>query len=169
MNKKFLSAFLCIVLSILLTACGNKASEEFKTEKVDYDAVTLTEEENGILNAMGADVNVITDDTYVSTVSELVYHTETYAGSVYQMEGVISIDGENVSVYRTLVHGDETMQLGLPLRYMEKDIVDGAWVRVTGVVAEGDSGTVLDVVAIEAPTQYGQTEFEWDGEDIHQH
>lgn len=169
MMKRVLSAVLSVVLILSLAACGEKAADGFKTEQVDYDAVLLTEEEKGILEAMGSDVNVVSDESYVSTVSELIYHTADYVGSVYQLEGVISVDGENVSVYRTLVNGDETQQLGLPLRYMEKEIVDGAWVRVTGVIASGENGTVLDVVAIEAPEEYGQTEFQWDGSDVHQH
>lgn len=172
---------MCIVLSVLccfpLTACAQDNdkpnSETLPTEQALFEAVPLTEEEIGILDAMGTDVNTVTDEEYVQMVAEIANHAHSFVGKVYQMEGVISIDGENASVYRMLVNGEETLKHGLPLRYLSKDIADGAWIRVTGVVAEaeinGVTAAVLDIVAVEALAEYGQDQLDWDGSDVHKH
>ena len=176
MIKRILYVFLCGVLCLSMAACGGNAKDESTSSgdpQVAYKEVRLTEEEKSILEAMGSDVNVITDEDYMKTVSEMIYHTAGFAGAVYQMEGVFTFDGENASVYRTLVNGEQTQVLGLPLNCLEKEIDNGAWVRVTGIVAEGETNgepaTVLDVVAIEALPVCGQATLQWDGSSVHQH
>lgn len=193
MIKKVFCLLFSIVMCLSFAACGGtnesnaevaettavetapveatEASAEF--EPAVYEEVSLTEDEAMILEAMGSDVNVVAEDAYVETVAELIYHTSEYVGTVYQVEGIFSIDGEDMSVYRILENGDEIQNLGLPVRYLEKDIVNNAWVRLTGVVASaevnGENVTVLDIVAIEALPEYGQTHIQWDGSAVHQH
>lgn len=175
MMKRILSILLCAALCLSLAACGGNgdAPSSAAGDAAVYDPVPLTEEEEGILEAMGSDVQGISDEDYIATVGELLYHTADYAGQVFQLEGVLFADGETASVYRTLENGDQTQTLGLPLRYLEKEIASGAWVRVTGIVAQGEvdgaSATVLDVVAIEALSAYGQDTLPWDGASVHQH
>lgn len=169
MFKKFVCAVLCLALCLPITACA-----EQKTDTPEpSETVALTEEEQGILEAIGSDIHVVAEEDYISTIAEMIYHTAEYAGQVYQLEGVLSVEGDSVQLYRTLVSEEETLVLGLPLRYLEKDIADGAWVRVTAIVSQDESGeeptAVLDVVAIESLAEAGQAELAWDGGEIHQH
>lgn len=174
--KKSILVILCLVLCLSICACNNVDTPETTTgitPEVSYEIISLTPEEEGIIEAIGSDVNVVTDETYVKTIGELIYHSHEYSGTVYQLEGVFSVDGENLSIYRTLVNGDTKETLGLPLQYVEKEIEDGAWIRVTAIVSEievdGSYTTALDVVAIESLAAYGQAEIQWDGSEIHQH
>ncbi len=171
MFKKVVCALICLALCMPIAACAEQQTEE--PTKVVSEAVALTEEEQGILKAIGSDIHVVSDEDYIKTVAEMMYHTADYAGQVYQLEGILSVKEDNIQLCRTLVSEDETMTLGLPLRYLEKDIADGSWVRVTAIVAQDDSGeepvTVLDVVAIESLAEAGQAELAWDGLEIHQH
>jgi len=182
MMKKIVCAAISLALCLSFAACGSEkpdastaASGAAATSgsEAAYEAVALTQEEQSILDAMGSDVHVVSDEAYIETVAEMMYHTSEYAGQVYQLEGVLSIDGDSVQLYRTLVNGSETKTLGLPLRYLEKDIANGSWVRVTAIVAqdetEGQSSTVLDIAAIESLAEVGQAELTWDGSDIHRH
>lgn len=182
MIKKVFCALTCLALCLSMAACvqdtpnpsGTGApSTEGTSAPSTNPVVPLTQEEQSILEAMGSDINVVSDDKYIETVAELMNHTSDYEGKVYQLEGCLSAHDEHAQVYRTLVNGSQTMTLGLPLRYLEKDIADGSWIRVTAIVAQGEvdgkSTTVLDVVAIEAPEKVGQVELPWDGGDIHSH
>lgn len=176
MIKKFFCVFLCVVFCLSLVACGEKADDTPKSDgdiKEVHEEIPLTEEEKGILEAMGSDVNVIPDEEYIETISEMRYHTADYIGRVYQVEGIFASDDEGISVYRKLINGDETETLGISLRYLEKEIPDGAWIRITGIVAEDEaddeSAAVLDVVAIEALAEYGQADLQWNGFYEHQH
>jgi len=169
MFKKLICAVLCLALCVPFAACADKWTAASKSA----DAVALTEEEQGILEAIGSDIHVVAEEDYITAIAEMMYHTAEYAGQVYQLEGVLSVKEDSALLYRTLVSEDETMVLGLPLRYLEKDIADGAWVRVTAIVAQDDSGeepvAVLDVVAIESLAEAGQAELAWDGGEIHHH
>ncbi len=170
MIKKVICAVICLALCLSVAACTEKKPDPTDASQT---VIPLTEEEQGILDAMGSDVNVVTDETFIETVAEMMYHTAQYEGKVYQLEGRFSAVGGSGQIYRTLVSESKTMTLGLSLRYLEKDIPDGSWVRVTAIVAQGEvdgkAATVLDVVAIEAPQKAGQIELPWDGADIHSH
>lgn len=170
--KKVISILLCIALCAALAACGGGAGKETQpAAKYSFAAVPLTDEEKEIISMMGEDVIVVTDADYVATVVEVLYHGAAHSGKVYQMEGTLTVDGENVTLSRNLVSSKETQTLSLPLRYLEKDIGSGAWVRVTGIVSvDAESGaSVLDIVAIECLDQQGQANMNWDGGEIHQH
>lgn len=171
MIKKVFCAMICLALCLSMAACTEKKPDD--PTGTSQTGIPLTQEERDILDAMGSDVQVIPDDAYIQTVAELMYHTSEYVGKVYQLEGRFSAGGEFGQIYRTLVSESKTMTLGLSLRYLNKDIADGSWIRVTAIVAQGEvdgkAATVLDVVAIEAPQKAGQAELPWDGADIHSH
>lgn len=172
--KKLISIVLCIVLCTALAACGsntgNGTQQAEAAEKYSFAAVPLTDEEQEILSLMGNDVTVVSDAEYVSTVAEILYHGKSFEGKVFQLEGTLSLDGEATFLCRNLVGDKETVVLQLPLRYLEKEISSGAWVRVTGIVSVTDDGhSVLDLVAIEGFAQQGQANISWDGGEIHQH
>ena len=135
-------------------------------------AISLTEEEQKILEMMGEDVIAVTDEDYASVVEELQYHTGEFNGKVYQLEGTYSQDSSASFVSRTLVHDGEETTCGLPLVFLEKEIEDGAWIRITGIVNEGEvkgqTVNVLEVVAIEVLQEEGKAVLEWDG-SAHEH
>lgn len=184
MLKKVRLCFICVLACLLLSACGgskdkvasdstqNAAANSKDTEN-DEATLSLTEEEEDILEQMGEDVNVVTDETYAETVTELVYHVGSFSGQVYQLQGVYSVENGASYVSRTLEHDGEETFCGLPLEYLEKEIPDGSWVEVTGIVGEseidGSEVTVLQVVAIEVLEEQGEETLPWDGAASHQH
>lgn len=156
-----------------MAACGGSETTDATSAAVEYEAVPLTEEEQELIELMGEDVNVVADADYINTISEIMYHGTEFNGLVFQVEGVLNVEGESVSLYRNLVNGKEIQTLGLPLRYLTKELQDGIWVKVTGIVAEaevdGQMMSVLDIVAIEGFAEAGQMDLEWDGNSTHQH
>ncbi len=156
----------CALLLFSLVGCGGQKAQ----------AIPLTEEETALLEAMGGDINAVEDQDYAAAVTELLAHPDAFSGQVYQLEGVYSTEKLNGTetpfVSRTLVHDGEQTQCGLPLRYLEKDLPDGAWVRVTAIINTGDfSGqpsAVMEVVAVEALEKAGAAQLDWDGVG-HQH
>lgn len=171
MFKKFVCAVICLALCMPFAACADEAASG--STNVGTEAVALTEEEQGILEAIGSDIHVVPDEDYIKTVAEIMYHTAEYAGQVFQLEGVLCVEEDGIQLYRTLVSENETMTLGLPMRYLEKEIADGSWVRVTAIVDQDEtaeqSTAILDIVAIESLAEAGEAELAWDGAEIHQH
>lgn len=176
---------LCALVLLLLAfaACNRETAVEDQDENDSQtsseasvsqptEAIPLTEEETGILEAMGEDVNVVTEAEYPTTVTEMNHHTAQYAGQVYQLEGVYTtttINGVDTPyVYRTLVNGEEKTVCGLPMKYLEKDLADGSWIRVTAIINSGDfdgeTCTVAEVVAVETLAEAGQAELQWSGD-----
>ena len=173
--KKTLALILA-ALAVLLcfAACGKSQTGETAGQAPASSAhqgpVAMTDEEKDLVSALKDDTTTLTDDDYITQVAEILYHTADQTGKVYELEGVLGVDGENKTVYRTLVNGSEKTTLALPLRYADKDIAAGAWIHVVGVVAADDSGaSVLDVVAMESLAKAGNAELSWAGGELHQH
>ena len=151
----------CALLLASLVGCGEQKAQ----------AIPLTEEETSLLAAMGGDIKTVGDEEYAAAVTELQAHPDAFSGQVYQLEGVYSAETLNGTetpfVSRTLVHDGEKTQCGLPLRYLEKELPEGSWVRVTGIINTGDfsgqTGTVMEVVAVEALEKAGAAQLDWDG------
>lgn len=126
-----------------------------------------------MLELMEPDIVIVNDENYISAVSEILYHPGAFDGAVYQLEGLLTVDGDSVILSRNLVHGDETRTLDVSLRYLEKEIPNGVWARVTCIVAsveaDGNAASVLDIVAIETLPQAGRLNLDWDGESTHHH
>lgn len=172
--KRLTAILLCIVLVACLAACGQSkpagTTPGVSETSAPQGPVAMTDEEKDLVSALKEDTTTLTDDDYITQVAEILYHTADQTGKVYELEGVLGVDGENKTVYRTLVNGSEKTTLALPLRYADKDIAAGAWIHVVGVVAADDSGaSVLDVVAIESLAKAGNAELSWAGGELHQH
>lgn len=147
---------------ILLTGCGGGKQ------------VSLTKDEKDLIEKIGSDVHVVEEDSYADTVTELINHTAEYTGNVFQLEGKYT-EEHNASVpyvYRTLVNGDEETFCGLPLIYLQKDLEEGDWIRVTGIINQGDvdgtPATTLEVIAVESLSSAGKERLDWDG-SAHEH
>lgn len=158
---KKVTALLCAaVLVVLCASCASKP-----------DVISLTREEKGILKKMGDDIQVISETDYPAMVTELQAHIGEYSGQVYQLEGVFTttdLNGEETPfIYRTLVHDGEQTQCGLPIRYLEKEVPEGSWVRISAIINSfeygGETYTTLETVAVETPEETGSAELEWDG------
>lgn len=164
--KRITLILCCALLLVLFAGCGAAKAEP----------IALTQEETGILQQMGDDINVVAEADYPATVMELQAHPDVFSGQVYQLEGVYTtanVNGvETPFVYRTLVHDGEKSTCGLPLKYLEKELPQNAWIRVTAIINTGEFDgtdyTVMEVVAVEALAQAGQAELAWDGVG-HQH
>ncbi len=101
------------------------------------ETIPLNQEEVALLEAIGSDLVVISETNYADVVTEMIYHTDSYSGKVIQVEGVFSsnLNGDSIPyVYRTLSNNGAETICGLPLAYLEKDLPDSAWVRVSGIV-----------------------------------
>ena len=172
MLKKF-TTLICILLALLMCAsCSNDQSgDNPEQNNVQVDVIPLTTEEAELLEAFGDDLQIVSEEDYPNTVTELQYHADDYSGQVFQIEGILkttTINGvETPFVYRTLNNAGEKTECGLPLKYLEKEISDGSWVSVTAIINtedyNGSTQTVMEVVAIEAPANTGNAELNWTG------
>lgn len=155
MKKLFITIILLLV--VLLCSGCNPTPKETDTDPVD-GAITLSQEEKDILEIMKDDINVVKNDDYVTVISSIIAHTHDYIGQVYQVEGKYSL--QDVYSEKTpylsrnvTVEGEERI-LGLPLRYLDKEIAENTSIRVTAIVNqedhEGHAHAVLEVIAIES-------------------
>lgn len=164
------SAMLCFSMA----ACSKKDDKK-KSEKTTTNTykVSLNEDEEELLDAVNDDIHVVTDDDYIDTLVELISHTDTFSGQIYQIEGTFTNDGDVPYVSRELVSDGDKAVLGLPLMYLTKDMGMSTWVRVTGIINEGEVGgesqTVLEVIAIESIPETGQAQLPWEGNFEHHH
>ena len=67
---------------------------------LDADA---TDEE--LLEALGDEVHVVTDEDYIKMVKEFQEHTEAYAGQIYQVEGVFTMENDTPCIARAVANG----------------------------------------------------------------
>jgi uncharacterized membrane protein YcgQ (UPF0703/DUF1980 family) len=181
--KKILLSILFAAL-LTMSACNNNPehiSDTTNDSGINTDlpqsveTIPLNQDEISLLEAIGSDLEIISESNYADIVTEMIYHTDSYIGKVVQIEGIFSsnLNGDSIPyVYRTLTNnGDETI-CGLPLMYLEKDIPDDVWIRVSGIVNDGEvngtTATVIEVVAIESLSEDGQKILEWTG-STHNH
>lgn len=173
MKKILLSILFALLIS--MSACNNVPMSDIENPDNSTETVSLSAEELELIEAIGTDLEVVTDSNYADTVTEMIYHTDSYVGRVFQIEGVYSsnLNGDSVQyVYRILNNNGSETVCGLPLVYMEKEILDNSWIRVFGIVNKGDvngsDGTVLDVIAVESLSKAGQKTLTWTG-SAHNH
>ncbi|WP_322199590.1 hypothetical protein [Acutalibacter intestini] len=169
MNGKRFVAMLFSALFLLLvcTACHTENAAE---------VIPLTSEEKDILSQMGEDIHVVSDEDFPQIVPEIIAHCADYTGQVYQMEGFYTVENvngeESPYFYRTLVNNGEKTICELPMKYLEKELPLGAWVRVTAIINFSDLGgeefATLEVVAVESLAMPKKTELPWNGPS-HEH
>ncbi len=106
-----------------------------------------------LLDALGENIHVITEDDYLSTVSELIEHTGEYSGNIYQLEGIFTKEGDDPYISRTFPKDGHSSSVRLPLKYLPKEPEENTPIRVTGIIIEGQIGgkavTVLEVHVLE--------------------
>lgn len=161
--RKYVAALCAAVMVLACAGCGGDSAK----------VIPLNDEEKDIVAQMGEDVTVVTDEEWADTLTEIQAHPDVFNGEAYQLEGVYhkadTINGvETSTVSRTLVHGSEKTVCAIPLRErIDKDLPDGAWIRMTGFVqiAEygGEAVSELMVVAVETLAEAGAAELTWNG------
>lgn len=146
-----------------------ETAEVEETQEDTTDPTVLSADEEESIEILADDIVELTDDTYAETVSEIQNHLDQFSGQIYTMEGVYTTEhqGETPYIYRTLSDGEEETFCGLPLIYMLKDIEEGAWIRVTGIVnvheVDEEQVNALEVVAIQTLEEPGEAVLEWSG------
>ncbi|MCD7784803.1 MAG: hypothetical protein LUH18_04385 [Oscillospiraceae bacterium] len=155
--EKFLKLIFagCLAM-ILFCSCGSEANVDSNDSDADNanvaEKVTLSEEDEELLDTFGEDLIVTGADDFVTTVSSF---TSESVGQVYQLTGY----------YQTTVSEDETTDyLGdatsgsatqlIELRYLSTDLTVDEQYTVTGIVALESHGDhyhiVFDVVTVES-------------------
>ncbi|MBQ6809192.1 MAG: hypothetical protein IJP09_00610 [Clostridia bacterium] len=178
--KKILFMVIIAMLLTIVSACNNtdipNIPDDPDTPNIpETPIIALTPEEANLLQAIGADLNVIEESEYAETLTEMIYHVGSYSGTVVQFEGIYdsNLNGNSITyVYRILSNNGTETICGLPLSYMEKEIPDNSWVRVSGIInaseVNGTQATVLEVIAIETLAEKGAEKLDWTG-STHQH
>ena len=119
-----------------------------------------TDEE--LLEALGDEVHVVTDDDYIEMIASFKEHTEDHSGKIYQIEGVYHVEDGVPYLTRTVVDGQERSESSIPLKYVVTEPEEGGWVKVTGVINEGEmegkATALLEVVILEPLEEQGQAE-----------
>ena len=187
--KNILIIFLTLALVFCLCACGStgnkntapaqtQASAE-PTTPVAEVSVTSSEPVQEVVAEsqsneaqspealFGKDLIVVTDANFGEVLTEMIAHVGEYDGKVYQLEGTLYRDGENLYLGRTLKNGDELSVVMLPLRVVSTEIGNEAWVKVIGIVSTNDEvdpkETIFDVVSIEECAESGNDVVQWTG------
>ena len=166
-------------MAILCAACSSAPSDAGSPSDADAPSdvsspsgvIPLTEDEVEILELMGEDVQVISEEEYPEMVTELQAHIGEFDGQVFQLEGTFTtteLNGDETPfVYRTLVHDGEKTQCGLPIRYLQKELPEGSWIRISAIINSfeygGESYTTLEAVEVETLAEPGSAELDWDG------
>lgn len=154
--KKILIITILLLVAFLCIGCNPTP----KGDDIDRDdtSITLSQDEIDILEAIRADINVVDSDDYVAVLTSIIAHTHDYIGQVYQIEGNYSLQDvhgeETPYISKNVTIDGEERILGLPLRYLEKEVAENMSIRVTAIVNQedhdGHSHAVLEVIAIES-------------------
>ena len=146
---------------LFLTACQNENESK---------PVPLSAEESEVLEAIGDDLEIIDESDFADIVPELIAHVGQNVGKVIQLEGAYSSNDGSPFVYRILKNGNDETICALPLIFVEKDLPEDSWIRVSGIVNqdESDKKAVLEVIAVESLQKSGKRTLKWNG-PAHQH
>ena len=132
---------------------------------LDADA---TDEE--LLDVLKEDIHVVTDDDYIAMVKAFTEETDEYTGDIYQLEGLYTTENGFPYITRTVVDGDSKTASGMPLKYVDEKLEEGAWIRITGIVnygeVNGENRAVLETVVLEVMEEQGQAELSAHGKEI---
>ncbi len=124
---------------------------------LDADA---TDEE--LLEVLKDDIHVVADNDYAAMVKAFTEETDQYTGDIYQLEGLYTTENGFPYITRTAADGDSKTASGMPLKYVDGEPEEGAWIRITGIVnygeVNGENRAVLETVVLEVMEEQGQAE-----------
>ena len=154
--KKIIALFLCVLLSFSLISCSSRDPQEMPagtSEETENQEPLLGPDatDEDLLELLGDDVHVVTEDEYMETLKDIKENTGEYAGQIYQMEGFFIKDGDNPYLGASADGGKA--EGSLPLTYMTQEPAEGSRVRITGIVNQGEvdeeTVAVLEVLVVE--------------------
>ena len=156
MNKKTIIFTIIFIIAMLSCGCSSTTYDSISINS--HNVITLTDEESEILEAMGDDIQKISADDYQTVISDINLHLHDHVGKVYQLDGSYTVQdmhGESTPYIINIIENDgEKSIIGLPLRYLEKEVAENTAIRVTAIIGEenhdGHTHAVLEVVAIES-------------------
>ncbi len=124
----------------------NAQSDSKPQEEPILEAGASDEE---LLEVLKDDIHVVTEEEFHDTATGILERTAEYTGQIYQLEGVLKMDGTTLC----LAHDAEEDSPLLPLKYLKPDFKEGDKVRITGIAGQdkdSDNAAVLEVVVAEA-------------------
>lgn len=172
MLRKMISCFVCACLFFSTAACSGSNLKKSAEGSAGLQPDTVSAEgkegssqpeplldadatDGELLEALGDEVHVVTDEDYIKMVKEFQEHTEAYAGQIYQLEGAFATQNGAPCIARTVVDGNEKTTSSMPLKYLTQELEEGTWIRVTGIVNEGEiegkSMPLLEAIVVETP------------------
>ncbi len=125
----------------------DNAQSDSKTQEEPVLEAGASDEE--LLEVLKDDIHVVTEEEFHDTATGILERTAEYTGQIYQLEGVLKMDGTALC----LAHDAEEDSPLLPLKYLKPDFKEGDKVRITGIASqdtESDDAAVLEVVVAEA-------------------
>ncbi len=102
-----------------------------------------------LLEVLKDDIHVVSDAEFHDIATGILERTAEYTGKIYQLEGVLKMDGATLC----LAHDTEDDAPLLPLKYLKSNFKEGDTVRITGIAnqdTESDSTAVLEVIVAQA-------------------
>lgn len=126
---------------------ADNAQSDSKTQEEPVLEAGASDEE--LLEVLKDDIHVVTEEEFHDTATGILERTAEYMGQIYQLEGVLKMDGTALC----LAHDAEEDSPLLPLKYLKPDFKEGDKVRITGIASqdtESDDAAVLEVVVAEA-------------------
>ncbi|MCI9532388.1 MAG: hypothetical protein HFH38_11745 [Lachnospiraceae bacterium] len=126
---------------------ADNAQSDSKTQEEPVLEAGASDEE--LLEVLKDDIHVVTEEEFHDTATGILERTAEYTGQIYQLEGVLKMDGTALC----LAHDAEEDSPLLPLKYLKPDFKEGDKVRITGIASqdtESDDAAVLEVVVAEA-------------------
>lgn len=146
--KRGACALFAVVLVLSVCACGNGTGN---TESSAVEEITLTEEDEELLETIGDDINVVDADDFSDIVSSL---DEENVGEVYQLVGYylgMTSEDEETDYLCSDANDPDTV---IQMRYLTTELTEGEQYTVTAVVAQEEHGDhshiVLDIVTVES-------------------
>ena len=122
---------------------ADNAQSDSKTQEEPVLEAGASDEE--LLEVLKDDIHVVTEEEFHDTATGILERTAEYTGQIYQLEGVLKMDGTALC----LAHDAEEDSPLLPLKYLKPDFKEGDKVRITGIASqdtESDDAAVLEVV-----------------------
>ncbi len=126
---------------------ADNAQSDSKTQEEPVLEAGASDEE--LLEVLKDDIHVVTEEEFHDTATGILERTAEYTGQIYQLEGVLKMNGTALC----LAHDAEEDSPLLPLKYLKPDFKEGDKVRITGIASqdtESDDAAVLEVVVAEA-------------------
>lgn len=119
----------------------------------------LNEWEQTAMETLGPKATEITDETFASTINGFLEDPSSCDGQIYILEGVYTVEDDVPYISRTMPDGSPCR---LPLKYLEKAVEEGAWIRLMGIFSfdtlRDETCCLIQTVTVEGLETPGQVQ-----------